>query len=381
MLAPTDPNRQPNGQSAARQAQLDAGNLSRMQKAAIIIALLGKEAAKPLMETIEEKHMRAFVKAMESINLVPRPVLLATVADFITDMNARNGGFRGGEQKARELAESLLDTERANRLFNTAPVSIVAETDSTKVWAKLALENSADIAEYLNTQRPEVINIVLSNLSPAKAGEILGELADDVADAGGYLMSEGSVADDDTLAAIAEVIELEFLTEGGGDENSDAASFMSDVMGVLPRQRRDRLMEVIEKNNPEQAARIRRGLLTFEDLPVRLPKTAIPILFRDMDKKQLMQALKAGEESDPMTTGFLYGNISQRMADQFKGDIKSLPSMNEKEGEAAIVSLMAFISSLEKSGTITYIEATEPTSMADFELDMNLDPMEEEEAE
>lgn len=377
MLAPSDRN----AQSAARQAQLEAGNLSRMQKAAIIIALLGKDAAKPLMDSIGEKHMRSFVKAMESINLVPRPVLLATVADFITDMNSRNGSFRGGQQKARELAENLLDTERANRLFNTAPVSIVADTDSSKVWEKLALESSADIAVYLNSQRPEVVNIILSNLSPAKAGEILGELADDMADAGGYLMSEGSPADADTLAAIAEVIEIEFLTESGGDENSEAASFMSDVMGVLPRQRRDRLMEVIEKNNPEQAARIRRGLLTFEDLPVRLPKTAIPIIFRDMDNKQLLLALKAGEDAEPMTTGFLYGNISQRMADQFKDDVKSLPAMTEKEGEAAVVSLMAFISGLEKSGTIAYIEAAAAPSMAEFEMDMNLDPMEEEVAE
>ncbi len=363
------------------QAQRDANNLSRMQKAAIIIALLGAEDAKPLINAIEERHMRAFVTAMQSINLVPRNVILATVADFVADMSARNGSFRGGEKKARELAASLLDTDRANKLFKSAPPVISGNDKVAKIWEKLGEKSAADIADYLNTQRPEVINIVLSNLSPAKAGEILGELSDDAAETGGYLMAEGSGADADTLAAIAEVIEIEMLTEEVGEENTDSASFMSDVMGVLPRGRRDRLMEIIEEKNPEQAERIRRGMLTFEDLPTRLPKTAIPIIFRDMDNKLLLQALKAGDESDPMTVGFLYGNISQRMAEQYKEDVGALGAMSEKEGEAAVISLMTFISSLEKAGTIAYIEATEETSMADFEMDMNLEPMSEDEAE
>lgn len=375
MLAPSD------NTASVRQAQRDANNLSRMQKAAIIIALLGEEAAKPLIGSIEERHMRSFVEAMESINLVPRPVLLATVADFIANLNARNGSLQGGEQKARELAASLLDTERANRLFNRAPTAVVVENQASKVWEKLADERAADIADYLNNQRAEVVSIVLSNLTPIKAGEILGEMSDEAAEAGGFLMAEGSNADTDTLAAIAEVIELEYFTKAAGDEDSSAASFMSDVMGVLPRQKRDSLMSVIEESNPEQAALIRKGLLTFEDLPTRLPKTAIPILFRDMDNKLLLQALKAGDETEPMTTGFLYGNISQRMAEQYKDDVKSLPSMTEKEGETAIVALMAFISGLEKAGTITYIEVSEETpSMADFEMDINLDPMGDEEA-
>lgn len=368
--------------AAVLKAQQDAGNLSRMQKAAIIIALLGAENAKPLIESIEERHMRSFVQAMQTLQLVPRPVLLATVADFITNMNARNGSFRGGEEQARQLATELLDTERANRLFS-API-LSAEGNSTDaIWDKLAEEKPDVIADYLNTKRPEVTNIILSNLSPIKAGEILGEMSDEAAEAAGHMMAEGSDADDITKAAIAEVVEIEFMAEGSVDENAEAASFMSDVMGVLPRNRRDRLMDIIEESNPEQAERIRRGLLTFEDLPVRLPKTAIPMIFRDMDNKTLLQALKAGEGSEPMTTGFLFGNISQRMAEQYKEDMAALPSMTEKEGEGAIIALMAFISGLERAGTIAYIEVADDsdTSMAAFEMDLDLPVMEAEDAE
>lgn len=358
--------------NSVQQAQFDARSLTPVQKAAIIIALLGPQNAKPLIRSIEERHMRAFVEALQNLSLVPRPVLLATIADFVSHMNAREGAFRGGQKKARELAESLLDSDRVSRLFSSDAMSNMEPTRTSEIWEKLANEKSSKIAEYLDTQRPEMVNIVLSNLSPAKAGEILAEMDVEKAKAGGYLMAEGSNADDETLAAIAEVIELELLSEGGGEENGNAASFMAEVMGVLPRGRRDKLMNTIEEKNPAQAERIRKGLLTFEDLPRRLPKSAIPMIFRDMDAKTLTQALKSGEESDPMVTGFLYGNISQRMAEQFKSDVEGMSNLTEKDGEAAIIALMGYITGLERDGAIVFIEVSDAApSMADFEMDIN----------
>ncbi|PHR57702.1 MAG: hypothetical protein COA43_11865 [Robiginitomaculum sp.] len=371
-----------NTASAVHNAQMGAGNLTRIQKAAIIIAMLGPETAKPLISAIEDRHMRAFVLAMEELPLVPRPVLLATVADFITNMNARSGSIRGGEEQARKLLEGLLDSDRATRLLTGAPDQPLKTCAADATWEKLANEKAEKVADYLNSQRPEVISIVLSSLSAAKAGEILGEMSDEAAETGGYLMAEGSNADDSTKDAIAEVIELELLTEDAGDANGNSASFMSDLMGVLPRGRRDRLMDVIEEKNPVQADLIRRGLLTFEDLPTRLPKSAIPIIFRDMEKSALLAALKAGDSSDPMTVGFLYGNISQRMADQYKEDASALAPMTDKESDNAIIAVMSFISSLEKAGTIAYIEATESSGgAADFAMDIDLPTMDAEEGE
>ena len=111
-------------------ARRAAGNLSQVQKGAIIIAMLGPENAKPIIEAIDDRQMRAFVKAMQGLNLVPRPVLLATVADFIADMKQRSGGLRGGEKQARELAESLLDDERVSKLFGAPPVIVNSSGES-----------------------------------------------------------------------------------------------------------------------------------------------------------------------------------------------------------------------------------------------------------
>ncbi len=95
--------------------------LSGPEKAAVILALLGAENAGPVVEKIEDKHLRSFMNALENLKAIPRESMLATVADFITELSARRGGFRGGPAAARELAESLFAQEHAARLFGAPP--------------------------------------------------------------------------------------------------------------------------------------------------------------------------------------------------------------------------------------------------------------------
>jgi len=331
------------------------------QKGAIIVALLGADAAKPIVEAIEDRHLRNFVAAMQSIELVPHDVLLATIADFVTHMKKQTGGLRGGEKQARELATSLLSSERALRLFgnaadtvNDAPTNI-----STDVWDRLQTLPIDHLVNYLNPQRTELISIVLSKLGPLKAGEIFAELPDRRAGDVAQHMSSGGEADPDIISAISELIRIELLEKPAENTGEKSANFMTEVMGVLPKKRREALMDIITTENPETANIIRRGLLTFEDLPKRLPKTAIPIVFRDMEAAELLTALKAGVEAAPDTTDFLYANISQRMAEQYKEQVDDLPALSEKDADSAIITLMSFISKKEKSGAIAYIDIAE----------------------
>ncbi|MBL4854232.1 MAG: hypothetical protein JKY25_08345 [Robiginitomaculum sp.] len=334
-----------------------ASAYSKSQKGAIIIALLGAEHAKPIVEALEDRHLRSFVTAMQTIKFIARPILLATIAEFITSLQENESGLHGGEKQARELAETLLSTDRAKRVFGD--VVDASEGDNGSVWEALKKEKSARLAGYLNEQRPELTSFVLSKMDSVKAGEILAELSDKMAEAAASHMSGGTQYGTDVEKAITELLRIEFLEKKQTDDGSKTANFMAEVMGVLPKTRRNRLMDIISKSNPDTADKIRKGLLTFEDLPTRLPKTAVPLIFRDMDAQDLLNALKAGSATEPKTTEFLFANISQRMAEQYKEQVEELGNLSEKEADSAIIALMSFISRQEKSGTITYIDIEE----------------------
>lgn len=329
--------------------------LTAPQKAAVIIALLGAENAGPVVEKIEDKHLRAFLAALESLRQIPRETMLGAVADFITELKLRSGGLKGGPDVARKMAEALFASERVEKILGAKPSqSINYPTDS--VWADLKVSDSSELATYLGRQRGDVISIILSQFSTDKAGEILAELPEEISFDCVNQLSRQKIIEPRTLDAVAELVNIEFLSQNKVDKLDSSVSFISEVLSILPKERRDTMLETLEKEDPEQADKIRKSMMTFEDLPQRLPATAIPILFRDFDQDKLLKTLKTGADQGPATIEFLYANISQRMAEQFKEQVEELKTFTQKDGDSAISGFMGFIGKLEKEGRITLIK-------------------------
>lgn len=330
--------------------------LTPPEKAAVIIALLGADNAGPIVEKIEDKHMRTFMYALENLQQLPRASMLAVVADFISELNTRSSGFRGGPSAARELVGSLFEEDRANRLFGAPPPPPAPKTSADAIWGDLKKRKIVDIAAYLGEKKPAVASIILSQFSTDIAGEILAELPEELAVTCVAEMSRDALIDQRTIDAIAELVQIEFLSADQDGNGKNSVAFVSEILGILPRDRRDLMLATLEESNPEQAEMIKRGMLTFEDLTTRLPTIAIPMIFRDFDQEKLLKALKAGEEQAPKTIEFFYANISQRMAGQFKEQVEEIKSLSQKEGDSAISSMMGFIGKLERDNQIELIK-------------------------
>ena len=329
--------------------------LKAPEKAAVIIGLLGSEYAAPIVEKIDDHHLRRFIQALSGLHDIPRETMLGAVAEFITELNQKKGGFKGGPKTVELFMESLFDADRVAQLFGKPPAANAGE-GSDKVWADMQKKPSADLVGFLSEQRPEVVSLILAELTPIESGEILSELPEELSVACVRQLARGIVPNETTINAVAEFVRTEFLTADMTDPGKEAALFVSDVLGVLPRDRREAMLDILTKNDPENAKRIRDGMLTFEDLPQRLPSSAIPILFKDMELEKLQEALKAGGVQSPDTVDYLYANISQRMAGQFKEQVEEMAELSDKQADKAISSLMVFIGQLEKQGRVTLIK-------------------------
>lgn len=353
----------------AVQAQQASNLLSPSQKAAVIIALLGADSAGPIVEKMQDRQLRLFINALGNIDQIPRPAMLSTVADFVTDMKRQDGQFKGGADVTKELVESLFNTERAARLFTpTTDVSEGGGGGRSDVWNILVQKSVSDLVGYLSGQRNEVVAIVLEQFPPAKTGELLAELPEDMSVFCVDKLSRTRSIDPETVDAIADLVQEEFLQQVQVDDGSEAILMVSEILSIVPKTRRDTVMEHLKKTDPEQAKKIQQGMMVFEDLPDRLPTTAIPIIFRDFDPEMLIKSLKAGQDAAPATTDFLFANISQRMAEQFKEQVEELPAMSEKEAEGAISAMMSYISKLEKDGRITLIRVVPETDLPKMDL-------------
>lgn len=329
-------------------------SLTPPQKAAIILVSMGPDFAAPIIDKLDDVHLRAFIRALEQLPEVPRQDLLSAIADFITTIERRKDNFRAGPDRARKIAEELLNSERVSQLLGTVPEAPkVKKITEDSVWGRLSHKPSKSIANFIVTQRLEIATHILSELPTEKAGEVLSEVPETFSISYIARLSESQNVAPHAKAAVAELVEQEFLTTTGQGSLGGAIDFVSGLLSALSKTKRNIVLDGLDKTDPEKAKKLRAGMLIFEDLPARLPPTAVQIIFKEIDKADLLVALKAGANDSAASVEFLFSNISQRMADQMKEEIAEMKPLSDKEGDKAITDLMSFVSRLEKNGRIT----------------------------
>ena len=342
-------------------------DLTPPQKAAIILASLSPEFAGPIVERISDDNIQRFLKALRQLRDVPREKILAVIADFIVTMNGRKGMLKAGPDKAMEIAQGILDGDRFDRL--TMDASMRRQPVSKGIWGEVEVKSTEMICRFLVTQKAEVAAFILSKLPNDVVSDILMDLPEEKSLAFVNKISEGISFAPFVEKAIEKVVREDFLDAPEDHGNQKAITYVADVLSVIDRSRRESILSGIEQDSEERAQKIKDEMLTFDDLPERLPPTAIQIIFREFDKKALNRMLKAGAIDSQIVTEYLYSNISQRLAGSIRETVDGLDPLNEKEAAKAIADLMSFVSQLVKDERITLIKKAESSMFPTIDID------------
>lgn len=342
------------GRGAGRSFQID--HLSLPQRAAIILVSMGPEYAAPIAEKLSDAHLHKFVEALKQLHEVPREAMLAVVADFVVKVNGRKNTMLAGPDRALDMAEKVLDSDRLKRLSASTMSKTVSGPESD-VWGALAEKPIEQIIEFLLKQKTEISTFVISKLPTGLAGEILSTVPDETSVAYVKILSENRSVAPFAQRAIEKLVRKNCLDVVEVSTHDAAVDYTAELLSMVSKDKRDKLLQDLESSDAERAKAIRKGMLTFEDLPVRLPTSAIQIIFKDYPKEDLLLALQAGERESAESVEFLMANISQRMAERLKEDIESLPELTPAESDKAINGFMSYVTSLHRSEKIVLVKA------------------------
>ena len=322
------------------------------ERAAIIIALLGPDIATPLIKQIRDHHIHRFLDTYNNIRFIPRQKKLHAIAEFITQLKSYKGGLKGGNEAIMSVAKALLNGNKLNQDEDGQQTD--GQGDGPSTWEKLKQRKASDLAAYLQNLRPEQSAIILSRLESDQAAEILSEADEAMAAEIISSLTPPPTIGALQLRAIEDAITRDFLTEAKGAPTEDDTAYdaVIAIISVLSTDKRNRFLELLAEKAPEATQKIKQKLLTFENLPLRAPPKAIPIIFREMDPAILVQALKYGAVAFSETVEYLYSNISKRMAEQFREQADELAELSQSEGEKALIAIISKVTALDNSGQI-----------------------------
>ena len=103
------------------------------------------------------------------------------------------------------------------------------------------------------------------------------------------------------------------------------------------------------------AEQVRKAIFTFGNIRERVSSRDVPRVQRDLDQADLVTVIAGAEGEDKETVDFILDNISQRLAENLRGEAAEKGTVPMKESEAAMMRIVNVIRELDGSGEIALI--------------------------
>ena len=333
-----------------------AAPISPAQRAAVIIALLGESAARPIVEKLDDAAIAKVATALENISMLTRDELVEIVMDFIGQLRRTNGALRGGRTRAREVLNGVVEPNRLSLLFkDNEPEADNGDDEDLDVWMRLERREPKQIAAYLARLSPNLIAMILQKLDVSVASEILGHMDGEKLGPMIGHMVDTKKTDPGVDQVLGRMVEMEFLNavQEAEEDEGENLSNVGELLSLISAEKRDSLVEFLRSKHEDKLKGIEKSIFTLEGLPDLLPKNAVPVVFREVDQSFLLKLLSTLQGAQSPVSDYLLGNISSRMADQYRDDLGSAKPLAPEAAEEVQREFLNVLMGLKRRGLIT----------------------------
>jgi len=328
--------------------------LSKRQKAAIVVRLLMAEGADLSLAGMSEATLAELTRQMTTLRYIDRPTLELVISEFLAEIDGIGLSFPGGVEEALSILEDAISSETATRLRKQAGVS--AQGDP---WDRIGAIGTEMLLPVMEEESVEVCAVLLSKLKVSKAAELLGALPGERARRIAYAISlTGNIAPDVvrriglSLSSQLDAQPIKAFAEGPVER-------VGAILNFSPAATRDDVLIGLEQEDEGFATEVRRAIFTFANIPARIDPRDIPKITRDVEPAKLITALASASGEAAKATEFILSNMSQRMAGQMREEMEALGKVKERDGEEAMNAVVAVIRELEANGDIFLVAEDE----------------------
>jgi flagellar motor switch protein FliG len=205
------------------------------------------------------------------------------------------------------------------------------------------------LAMYLSKENPNNIAVILSQLDPLLAANILTRLPDEMqtdemlAEVIFYLAAMSSKEVKEGISLEIKTILLDtMLNDEGGPEVA------GDILNRVGRTTEKCVLDRLDARDPEVAEEVRNTMFTFDDI-ANLTDEAIQLILREVDTKHLVIALKGGSKE---LKERIFSNVSEEVGSKIKEEMDSVGPKRMSDVEDLQLRIVQTARLLEEKGQI-----------------------------
>ncbi|MGB4460191.1 MAG: flagellar motor switch protein FliG [Bacillota bacterium] len=321
------------------------GDLSGREKAAILLITLGPDLSAQVMRHLREEDIDVLTLEIASRRKVDQEVKDKVLEEFNEMCIAQEYLEEGGIEYAKKLLEKALGPDQAQAVLKRLTSSL-----QVKPFDTVRKSDGAQILNFLESESPQTIALVLSYLTPSQAASILASLEPDLQVEVARRISLMERTSPDVVKEIERILERKVLSLAGQDyTQAGGLGTIVDILNNVDRQTERTILGALEMESPELAEEIKRRMFLFEDI-IYLDDRSMQRLLRDVDLNgDLPLALKNASEE---VRSKFFRNMSSRAVETLKESIDYLGPVRLRDVEEAQQRIVSLIRRLEEQGEI-----------------------------
>ncbi|KEA45818.1 flagellar motor switch protein FliG [Campylobacter mucosalis] len=325
--------------------------LAMPEKIAILLIQLGEESTSLLFSHMDIDVITDISGYIATAKNIDRQVASAILEEFYALMQSNQYVKSGSLEYAKEILYKTFPPDEAQKILDRLAKSM----ENNKSFGYLNKIKPQQLADFIVKEHPQTIALILAHMDATGAAETLGYFPDDLRSDVVIRMANLGDISPSVIKRVSAVLEtkLESLTSYKVEVGGPRA--VAEMLNRLGQKASKSTIEYIEKADNKLATTIKELMFTFEDINT-LNNTAIREILKNVDKKDLMVALKGS--GDALKDKFL-GNMSQRAAEAFKEEMGYLGAVRVKDVEEAQRRIVEAVQALAEQGIFQVGEADE----------------------
>jgi flagellar motor switch protein FliG len=333
--------------------------LTRKQKAALLLTSLDVGTVAELLKGVDPKMVQELAVELGYLDAAGHRNARQTAEvahQFYSSLQKQNeAGFHFknflremlkntvGEDKTKQIQQDIQDL-----LQKRDPFMTIRSTDIQS------------LSSVLETEHPQAVAVVLSELPPKKGSELLGRLPEGVRVSAISRMTTLSGVTSEAKARIAQMVgkRLAMLRSdqaaGGAIQAAPEQSLrkVAVIVRNLDKDIRDGVLEAIVQKDKDVAEKVTNLMVVWEDLP-QIADRPVQQALHGISEKQLALALY--EAPNEIATK-IRSNISERAAAMIDEETSLMAAPKKEDIKQAREKVVASLRELNRKGELTFVE-------------------------
>jgi flagellar motor switch protein FliG len=322
----------------------DVEQLSGVQKAAILLISMGAELSAlvfKLMKDEEIEELTTEISRMQNVGAATTGLILE---EFHHMALAQEYISQGGLAYASEILERALGPMRAREILERLKGQL--QPAAFEIVRKVDPKNLLD---FIRREHPQTIALILSNMDPKQAAQILSELPAELQPDVVLRIATMDKTNPEVIKQIETILETRLSSLFTQEVSlSGGVKSVAEIMNRLDRSTERTLLGVLQEQNGDLADSIRRLMFTFEDI-IHVDDRGVQRILKEIDQRDLSLSLKA---AGPDVGNKIFKNMSERAGALLKEEISYLGPVRLRDVEESQRRIVDVVRRLEETGEI-----------------------------